>query len=261
MGLKICIGCNEELEQNKDNFYQKGKNKEGFQSRCKRCFNKQTTENHKGNNYKKYLKKYYKKNKSKIDQQNLNNYNLNKKDRSKKSKEKYQKNPEYYKKLMKNYQEKVNSDPIKLEKKRERLRNWHLQNRIKNPHIHILRNQIRNIREALGTEKILSTHKELKYTPKQFKIHIESLFKDGMLWDNIGNEKNKWNIDHKIPITWFKNNTPFYLVNNLENLEPIWWEENNKKGNKYSTPISKEFFISIKLYIKEEYFKQIKIND
>jgi len=261
MEMKKCIGCNIVLEQTEANFYKKGKKYEGFQSRCKFCFNKQTISNQKNEDYKKYLKNYYKLNKEKIDLQNKNNYYINKEDRSKKAKEKYHSNSEYYLNLQKSYQEQVKNDPDKLEKQRERFRKWHKENRNKNPHLHLIRNQLKNIKELLGTKKTQPALLELGYTPDDFKKHIEILFKENMYWGNIGLGEGKWNIDHKIPVTWFKQKTPFYLVNNLMNLEPIWWVENNKKSNKYSTPICLEYFNLIKEYILEDKLNLIIIND
>lgn len=281
MKTKICIGCNKELECNKDNFYYK-KKYNNYESRCIPCSRNKHTENKIKNGEtwkvrakeyyienkeiinektKPYRRNYYKENKEKIDLQNKNNYVLNKEDRSKKAKEKYKENPEYFLGLSKNYQNKVKSDPIKLEKQRERYKKWHKENRNKNPHLHLIRNQLKNIKELLGTEKTQPSLLELGYTPDDFKKHIELLFKENMNWGNIGLGKDKWNIDHKIPITWFKQNTPFYLVNNLMNLEPIWWVENNEKSNKYSTPIYLEYFNLIKEHILEERINFIKIND
>lgn len=45
------------------------------------------------------------------------------------------------------------------------------------------------------------------------------------------------------------------------NLEPIWWIENNKKSNKYSTLICLEYFNLIKEYILEDKLNLIIIND
>lgn len=277
MGTKICIGCNKELECNKDNFYYK-KRFDKYESRCIKCHKIKHTENKVKNKEnwkirakeyyqenknkileksKSYLKEYYKENKEKINKQQKENYYLNIEDRSKKAKIKYKENPGYFLKMQKEYQEKVKSDPIKLKKKREYYTNYQKEQHLKNPHIRVIRNQIKNIKELLGTEKTQPSIKELKYTPKEFKQHIENLFKENMNWNSIGVGENKWNVDHKVPVTWFKLKTPFYLVNNLMNLEPIWWIENVKKGNKYSTPICLEYFNLIKEFIKEEYLKSI----
>lgn len=60
--------------------------------------------------------------------------------------------------------------------------------------------------------------------------HLESQFKDGMSWNNYG----KWQIDHIIPLSLYdltdENNV--YKLCHYTNLQPLWTEENLKKGNK-----------------------------
>jgi len=72
------------------------------------------------------------------------------------------------------------------------------------------------------------------YTIEKLKNHIESLFQPGMSWDNYG--KFGWHIDHKIPVSSF--NITSYECEDfkkcwaLENLQPLWWRDNLRKGNK-----------------------------
>jgi hypothetical protein len=67
-----------------------------------------------------------------------------------------------------------------------------------------------------------------------FKQHIESLFLPGMNWSNYGLGKGKWHIDHKVPLTWFniENDNCVKLACNYKNLQPLWGEDNIRKGNK-----------------------------
>ncbi len=60
-----------------------------------------------------------------------------------------------------------------------------------------------------------------------FKIYLESKFQEGMSWDNYGD----WHIDHIIPISWAKSEYQVYELNNYKNLQPLWKEDNLKKGN------------------------------
>lgn len=46
-----------------------------------------------------------------------------------------------------------------------------------------------------------------------------------MSWDNYGS----WHIDHIKPISKFQKNTPIKVVNNLDNLQPLWAIENLRK--------------------------------
>lgn len=82
------------------------------------------------------------------------------------------------------------------------------------------------------------------------KKHIENQFNEYMNWGNI-------EIDHKIPISWFKKETPDNLINDLRNLHPLLKEDNRKKAASYCSVISFEYFYDIKTYIKEERIKQM----
>jgi hypothetical protein len=61
------------------------------------------------------------------------------------------------------------------------------------------------------------------------KKHIESLFLEGMSWENWG----EWQIDHIKPISSFDKTTDTKIVNNLNNLQPLWASDNIRKGNKF----------------------------
>lgn len=69
----------------------------------------------------------------------------------------------------------------------------------------------------------------LGYHPRDLYEHIESLFVEGMSWDNRG----EWHIDHIMPVSAFTEFTPA-IVHALPNLRPVWKEENMRKGNKWS---------------------------
>jgi hypothetical protein len=73
----------------------------------------------------------------------------------------------------------------------------------------------------------------LGYDRKLLRSHIESLFHSGMSWDNYGT----WHIDHIIPVHHYWEtdpNTPFFVVNALSNLQPLFELDNLKKGHKTS---------------------------
>jgi hypothetical protein len=72
----------------------------------------------------------------------------------------------------------------------------------------------------------------LGYSREEFKSHMESLFKDGMSWDNYG----EWEIDHVRPVSSFvrEGNLETLDIHALPNLQPLWKEENMAKGSKES---------------------------
>lgn len=84
------------------------------------------------------------------------------------------------------------------------------------------------------TNKIIRSKyfKIFKFNLDDFISVIENNFSPGMSWENYG----KWHIDHKIPKTEFK----YEKLEDLEclecwcldNLQPMWAEDNLKKYNK-----------------------------
>ena len=62
----------------------------------------------------------------------------------------------------------------------------------------------------------------LGYSALDLKKHIESLFLEGMSWENYG----EWHIDHIKMVSTFDKETPMNIVNSLENLRPLWAEDN-----------------------------------
>lgn len=72
----------------------------------------------------------------------------------------------------------------------------------------------------------------LQYTPEELINHLEKQFKDDMTWDNYG----IWHVDHKLPITSFDiqemGDEEFMKCWSLDNLQPMWGEENIRKSNK-----------------------------
>lgn len=80
---------------------------------------------------------------------------------------------------------------------------------------------------AKGLDGCSSTEK-LGYTLAEFKENIESKFKDGMSWGNHG----EWHIDHVRPVSSFASDE-WRLINALDNLQPLWAEENLAKGDRW----------------------------
>lgn len=72
----------------------------------------------------------------------------------------------------------------------------------------------------------------LQYTPEELILHLEKQFTEGMTWENYG----IWHVDHKFPITSFDiqemGDEEFMKCWCLDNLQPMWGEENIRKSNK-----------------------------
>ena len=72
----------------------------------------------------------------------------------------------------------------------------------------------------------------LRYSPEELVVHLENQFTEGMEWDNYG----EWHVDHRLPITSFKfkevGDNEFMRCWELNNLQPMWGDENISKSNK-----------------------------
>ena len=81
-----------------------------------------------------------------------------------------------------------------------------------------------NARERSEMEIIVGCNK------KTLRLYLESKFKPGMNWKNHG----EWHIDHIKPLSSFnsKNFEDIKKANNYKNLQPLWAQENLKKGNR-----------------------------
>jgi len=208
--MKICSKC--KIQKDLSDFYKSKSSNDGLYSVCKECDKQRCLE-------------YYKSNSEYI---------------IKKKKEYTMENSESVKEYQNQYRSE-NKDKLKLirESNKEYFKNWWDENkekasiygkryRDKYPHVKACRNVLRSCINRMGLVKESSTFELLKYTPEDFKNHIESLFIDGMSWDNYG----KWHVDHITPISKFDKNTPLHIINSLDNLQPLWAYDNLSKSNK-----------------------------
>lgn len=62
-------------------------------------------------------------------------------------------------------------------------------------------------------------------------MHIESLFQDGMTWDNRGQGSGKWEIDHIVAVGLFDLQDPEQQRQcfHYTNLRPLWHEDHKAK--------------------------------
>lgn len=182
---------------------------------------------------KEYHKDYYSNNKELISEYKKEHYINNKNKYLDKSIRWKKNNRESYLYFLKKWK----SDNKDYNK--EYLKKWFMENptkkkeyydrlRINSPHIIAWRKVLHNVIKRINTKKTNTTIEMLGYSADEFKKHIESLFLEGMSWDNWG----EWHIDHKIPVSKFNKQTPMSVVNSLDNLQPLWALDNLKKSNK-----------------------------
>jgi hypothetical protein len=146
-----------------------------------------------------------------------------------KSKTWYEQNKEH----RKEYHKKWRTDNI--DKWRQTKRDYERNRKASDPLYKLISNfrtAIYQVLKESNVEKNRHYFDILQYTPEELIIHLESQFKDTMTWDNYG----EWHVDHKLPITSFNieemGDKEFMKCWALENLQPMWGDENIRKSNK-----------------------------
>lgn len=94
--------------------------------------------------------------------------------------------------------------------------------------IQIMRQSIRHSFKRKGYTKKSKSYTILGEEWNVVKNHFESLFEDGMNWDNHG----MWHIDHIIPISSAKSEQEVIKLCHYKNLQPLWAKDNRLKSNK-----------------------------
>lgn len=91
------------------------------------------------------------------------------------------------------------------------------------------RNRIKMFLKSSNFNKIKSgTFNIVGCTPIELKDYIEKQFTDNMNWGNYS--LKGWHIDHKIPLVLATNEEEVYKLCHYTNLQPMWAEDNLKKG-------------------------------
>ena len=210
---KICIKCDIEKEINSDNFPKDKKCSDGYRNVCKECCNSRNRELFKIGSLsvdkKKERMRQYMKKKRKDPEFNKSE---RKKERER-NKERRKTDPEYRKKINKKKYErrkkKMENDPVYRFKVK-------------------IRKRIRSILKDRGYTKKSKTHEILGISYEEFNLHMERQFVKGMTWDNYG----EWHIDHIIPLATAICEDDVIRLNHYTNLQPLWAEDNIRKGSK-----------------------------
>lgn len=93
------------------------------------------------------------------------------------------------------------------------------------------KNLLRRILSLTGSKKVTKTYDALGYTEKELLNHISSKFKEGMSWES----RETFHIDHIVPVSWYIKNgiTDPKIINALDNLQPLYPQENRMKSDSY----------------------------
>lgn len=176
-----------------------------------------------------YLSNYRKKNKRQLDEYDKRWKKANKEKINARRKELRLKNKEEINKKKREYYAK-NKDKFKRDP--EYYKNYY-NNRYKNdPEFRIKVNLRNRLNMAIKKEiKSGSAIKNLGCSVGELKNYLESQFQTGMSWDNYG--LHGWHIDHIKPLDSFDLTNPeeFKKACNYKNLQPLWAEDNLKKGS------------------------------
>ena len=98
---------------------------------------------------------------------------------------------------------------------------------------HILRTRFKRAMKRNSTRG--SVINKIGCTVPELRKYLESQFLPGMSWENHGKGRDKWNIDHFIPLASFDLTNPQHsvLAFHYLNLRPLWEFDNLSKGAKY----------------------------
>lgn len=118
-----------------------------------------------------------------------------------------------------------------LEKINENARNYWL-NKIKTNSFLAMKIRVRclistSLRKKNYTKKS-RTHEILGCDYETFMAYLEAQFVDGMNWDN----RDKWHIDHIIPLASAQTEEDVLRLNHYTNLQPLWAADNFAKRDK-----------------------------
>lgn len=259
---KICRVCGVKYPLGDEYFYKRKESKDGYRNDCIKCCNKRSIQLSEINKDAKtaYNHKYYSENNQRILQQKSEYYVLNKdtirvkvKAYIKNNADKvtkcrrnhYQKNAEVIKNKRKEYYEAnrdivLEKDKVYKAKFRDRYNKnkkaWKAKKYATDIQFNLNEKISSGIRISLHNRKCGRRWEELVgYTITELIVHIESLFISGMNWEKVLN--GEIHIDHKRPKASFNftnsDDEDFKKCWSLDNLQPLWAEDNLKKRDKW----------------------------
>lgn len=203
MDTCICTKC--KIEKQITDFYKDNRRKTGLQAHCKKCCNEWSVIHN---------REFRKNNRDIVRAWGRRN---GKKDYLKRKdailahhKEYYQKNKDKINKRNTEYKKsRCKSDPLFRTRRLLSSRTW-------------------KALKGMGFQKSNTTKEILGCSYEYFIQYLESLFTEGMTWENQG----KWHIDHIIPLCAAKNEEELIKLCHYTNLQPLWAKDNFKKSGK-----------------------------
>lgn len=222
--MKTCSKCKERKPL--DDFSKRARATDGLASWCKRCF-REYRDNTKEQRKEKQ-KQYYQKKRS-LFLRKAKEYRIeNKEAISVKQKEYVRENKErldiYHAEYREANRERINRKSVEYARERYRRDvSFCLISRV--------RSIMQNALKRKGFIKRQRTIGALGCTAEEFKEHIERQFLKGMSWDN----RDKWHLDHIIPISSASTEDEIYALSHFTNIRPMWAEDNKRKADKITS--------------------------
>jgi hypothetical protein len=224
--MKTCVECS--LEKNLIEYSLNKNSKDGLNNRCKDCCSQR--------NKQRYLEK-----KEHIKEQSSLYYLNNKQSVLDKLKDKpsyHKQNPTYYKEYREQNREKYNLYLKTYQKKTQKVK-YH-----SNPQFRLQKILSNQVRSFLKGKKNRVTETLLGYTYETFLAQI-------------GTPHPHLHIDHKVPVSWFKEDTPINIIWHLDNLQLTSQEYNKSKLNKFADETPNNYKILIKPCLKPQYLNKL----
>ena len=222
METKICSKCKEEKDYNL--FGVDKKRKDGLRLHCNDCRKLESKIYREKNpeKRKKTISEYYNNNKETIKEKGLN-YKILNHDKLKETKNKsYHKNKEKHKERIKEYRK---NNKIRRAQYQKKL----LENNIIYKISQLCRSRIYHFLIKTNITKKNKTFDIVGCSPEFLKEYLEQKFTEGMSWELMGRHIH---IDHIVPLSSANTEEEIYKLCHYTNLQPLWAEDNLKKGSK-----------------------------
>jgi hypothetical protein len=241
MQTKICKKCNELKLLSEYNL--RTASKDGYRYECKLCQKRISKTFYQKNKeticYK--TKEYYENNLESVKERHVKYYQDNKDKILNRTKLNQKNNKEVYNERSKlwasNNPNRVTEHQINFKNKNPNYHSNYISTRKKNdPLFKLTVNIRRRILHFLVKNDITKNNKTFEIvgcSPIELKEYLQQKFIEGMTWENQG----KWHVDHIIPLSSAKTIEEVYELCYYTNLQPLWGEENLKKGNKLNYEI------------------------
>jgi hypothetical protein len=130
-------------------------------------------------------------------------------------------------------QKQLKENKLRFNKKHpDYMNDYHKQRKAKDPlyrlqcNMRIMGNRV--VKQLSLGKKPTCTEKWQGCSADELKAYLESLFTEGMSWDNYG----EWHVDHIRPVSSFKQEE-WKQINHYTNLQPLWAEDNLSKSDEY----------------------------